>query len=130
MSAPIYGKSCVVKKGTTTIGFGREVRISVDADVVKEYVFGDDKPSVLTSGNKTFRADISMLFIDGTYINDILNGTTVAIEVQPQGTGAGKPKITLSDAVFYGYDFTAVPDGYVTERARAEGKSLTYGTQT
>jgi hypothetical protein len=90
---------------------------------------GSDKPAILKDGNKSFRVRVEKMFIDSTYATNVLNGTSVTIEVRPAGTGTGKPKITLSNVIFTRWEMTADQDGVIMESVEGEGDGLTLGTQ-
>lgn len=130
MSSPLLGRNAVIKKGTQTIGFCQIVDIDADADVVKAYTLGSDKPAILESGNKTFKVRVTKLWIDHAHLSDLLSGTKVTIEVQPAGTGAGKPKITLSNVVFTGWSYSNPQDDIIEETIEGEGMDITAGTQS
>ncbi|MEM3618457.1 MAG: phage tail tube protein [Candidatus Bathyarchaeia archaeon] len=126
----LIGRLGIVKKGTTTIGSVKNVSISLSADLIKEYVLGDDKPDTLASGNKTFSISIEKLYVDKTFAEDVLNGTAVTIEVYPEGIGTNKPKITLNDVVLNSWDFEMAQDGVIGESVSGEAKSIEFGTQS
>jgi len=133
MSTPIIGRTAVVKKGTTEIGYCKSVSVSIDVDLIKEYFIGGtspDKPAVIASGNKSFKVSIEKAFIDSSYATDVLNGSPVTIEVYPQGTGTGKPKITLSNVVFTSWELSVEQDGIIMESIDGEGAGIEFGTQS
>jgi len=132
MSTPIIGRTAVILKGTTEIGYCKSVSVSIDVDLIKEYFIGGtspDKPAVIASGNKSFKVSIEKAFIDAAYATDVLNGSTVTIEVRPQGTGTGKPKITLSNVVFTSWELSVEQDGIIMESIDGEGTGIEFGTQ-
>lgn len=129
MSTPLVGRSAVVKKGTAEIGFCTGVRVTLDVDLIKAYKIGSDLPSLVASGNKSFKVSIEKMYIDNTYAQDVLNGAQVSIEVQPAGAGTGKPKITLSNVVFSSWELTIDQDGVVMESVEGEAASMTLATQ-
>jgi sporulation protein YlmC with PRC-barrel domain len=126
----LLGREGVILKESTPIGSVKNVKISISADKIKEYVLNDDKPDVLASGNKTFKITVGKLYVDKAYAEDVLNGTAIDIEVRPEGTGSSKPKITLSDVVLDGWDFDLKQEGVIGESVGGEGKNITFGTQT
>lgn len=129
MSTPLIGRNAVIKKGTADIGYCTGVRVALDVDLIKAYRIGSDTPAVLTAGNKTFRVSIEKMYIDNAYAADVLNGTAVTIEIQPAGTGTGKPKITLSNVVFNSWELTIDQDGVIMESVEGEGTSIAFATQ-
>jgi hypothetical protein len=129
MSTPLLGRNAVVKKGTEEIGYCTGIRVGIDVDLIKAYKLGSDKPAVLESGNKSFTVRIDKMYIDSTYATDVLNGTKVAIDVLPAGSGAGKPKITLTNVVLTGWDLTIDQDGVIMESVEGEADGITLATQ-
>lgn len=126
---PLLGHSAVVLIDSTEVGYCEGVTVGIDVDLIKEYTLGSDKPSVLEDGNKSFTVSIDKMYIDSTYATDVLNGTAVTIEVRPEGTGAGKPKITISNVILNSWELSITQDGVIMESVSGEGKDLTFGTQ-
>lgn len=129
MSMPLIGRNAVVKKGAVDIGYCIGVRVTIDVDLVKAYRIGSDMPAVIAAGNKTFRVSIEKMYVDNTYAQDVLNGTALTIEVQPAGTGAGKPKITLSNVIFNSWELTIDQGGVIMESIEGEGDSIAFAAQ-
>lgn len=130
MSAPILGRNAVIMKGTQAIGYATGVTTSIDVDIIKAYNLGSDKPVVLESGNKSFSVSIERMYIDSAFASDVLSGTKVTIEIRPQGTGTGKPKITLSNVVFNSWEMEITQDGVIMESVEGEGTDIAFGTQS
>ncbi|RLC74260.1 MAG: hypothetical protein DRI61_16990 [Chloroflexi bacterium] len=130
MSSPIVGYNAVVKKDTTEIGYAKGVTVGIDVDLIKEYALGSNTPSVLEAGNRSFPVSIEKMYVDNTYAQDVCNGTTVDIVVQPAGQGSGKPEITIGDVVFTSWELSVTQDGVVMESLEGEGKSITLSTQS
>jgi len=132
-TTPIIGRTAVIKKGTTEIGFCKSVSVSIDVDLIKEYFIGGtspDRPAVVASGNKSFKVSVKKAFIDSAYATDVLNGTAVTISVLPQGTGTGKPQIDITNVVFTSWEISVEQDGIIMEAVEGEGQSITFGTQS
>jgi hypothetical protein len=132
-NTPLIGRTAVIKKGTTEIGFCKSVSVSIDADIIKEYFISGtnpDRPAIVASGNKSFKVSIEKAFIDSTYATDVLNGTAVTIEVLPQGSGTGKPKITLSNVIFNSWELSVEQDGVIMESVEGEGQGFEIETQS
>jgi hypothetical protein len=118
--------------GTTEIGNCSSVSVSIDAALIKEYYISGtspDKPAFLASGNKSFKVSIKRAYVDGTYASDVLGGTAVTIEVRPQGTGTGLPKITLSNVILNSWDMSIEQAGVILENIKGEGTNIAWGTQ-
>ena len=129
MSTPLLGRNAVVLKGTTEIGYATGIRATIDVDLIKAFKLGSDKPAILESGNKSFTVRIDKMYIDSTYATNVLNGTKVTIDVLPAGSGAGKPKITLTNVVLTGWDLTIDQDGVIMESVEGEADGITLATQ-
>ncbi|MCD6421898.1 hypothetical protein J7L13_00930 [bacterium] len=131
MSAtPLLGSEAVIQKDGTDIGYAKSVTVSIDVDLIKEYVMGSTNPAVLKAGNKSFSVSIEKMFIDNAFANDVLNGTPVSIVVRPGGTGSGKPEITLQNVIFTSWELSIEQDGVVMESVEGEAESITFSTQS
>jgi len=129
---PLLGRNAVILKGATEIGYCNSVTVSIDVDLVKEYAIGGanpDKPAFLASGNKSFKVSIDKMYVDGAHATDVLNGTALTIEVRPEGTGTGKPKITVSNVILNSWELNIAQDGVIMESVEGEGTSIAWGTQ-
>jgi len=129
---PLLGRNAVILKGAAEIGYCNSVTVSIDIDLVKEYAIGGanpDKPAFLASGNKSFKVSIDKMYVDGAHANDVLNGTALTIEVRPEGTGTGKPKITVSNVVLNSWELSIEQDGVIMESVEGEGAGIAWGTQ-
>ena len=128
---PSLGRTAVLKIGTQSIGYCKNITVSIDADLIKDYFINattPDQPAFIASGNKSFKVSIERAWIDTTYANNITQGTALTVEVYPQGTATGKPKITLSNVIFTSYEMTITQDGIIMESMEGEGSSITIGT--
>lgn len=129
MSAtPIIGRNAVIKMGATPIGFATGITCSISADILKQYVFQNDKPSILAAGNKSFKVGCDKLYIDNTYASQVLGGTAVDFEIGPAGTTTGKPKITIKNVVLNLWDFKADQNGIIAEKVTGEGNDFQTST--
>ncbi len=132
MSTPLLGRNAVILEDSTEIGYCENVTVGISADLIKKYAMGGsnpDRPSVLESGNKSFSVSIERAYIDNTYATDVLNGTKLTVEVRPEGTGAGNPKITISNVVLNSFEMTIAQDGVILEALSGEGTAIAWGTQ-
>lgn len=130
MSQPLVAKNAILWDGTTPIGFCREVRWSIDADLIKDYKTDSDKPAILESGNKTFKITFRRFYIDKTYTDKVYTGTKfTTVEIRPQGTGTGKEKIAFSNLVLNKFEGSWASGGIVYESVEGEASDVTIGTQ-
>ena len=126
---PLLGRNAVVLKDGTEIGYCEGVTVGIDVDLIKEYTLGSDKPQVLEAGNKSFSISIDHMYLDNSFANDVLNGSKVTIEIRPEGTGSGKPKITISNVVLNSWEMSIAQDGVILESVSGEGTDIAWGTQ-
>jgi hypothetical protein len=125
----LLGRNGVVLIATVAVGSVKNISVGVSVDKLKEYVMGSDKPDTLLSGNKTFTVSIEKLYVNSTHAAQVIAGTPVVVEVRPEGTGGGKPKITLTDVILDKCDFKAANNGIIGENITGEGKDIAWGTQ-
>jgi len=129
MSAtPIIGRNAVVYMGATAIGYATGVTSSLGADLIKEFAMGSDRAAILASGNKSFKIACDKLYVDNTYLSQVLGGTAVDFIIAPAGTTTGKPKITIKNVVLNVWDFKAEEKGVISEKVSGEGNDLQVGT--
>ena len=130
MSSPVLGKDAVIQIDGEDVGYAKGVRVSIDVDLIKDYVIGSGTPAVLEAGNKSFSVSIDKMWIDSTYADKVLNGTKVSVVVRPAGTGSGLPEITISNVVLNSWELSIEQDGVVMESVSGEGDSISFGTQS
>jgi len=111
-------------------GMAKTVSASIDAALVKEYVLGSDTPAFLSSGNKTFKVSIDVLYANEKYANKVLAGTQFDVVIAPNGWGSGNPLVTLKNVVINGWKQTIDQAGVIAEGLSGEGDSVTLETQS
>jgi sporulation protein YlmC with PRC-barrel domain len=130
MSAtPLIGRFAVVTMGGTVIGLAQNIAADINADLIKEFALGSDKPLIIASGNKHFKIKVDKMYIDGTYATQLLNGTAADFVITPQGTTfTGKPKYTLKNVVLITYNYKNDQKGIILESVSGEGTDWQVGT--
>ena len=124
----LIGRNGVVTIATVAVGSLKNINVDISAEKLKEYVMGSDLPSDLDAGNKSITFSIEKLFVDSTHINQVLNGTVVAIVFSPEGTSAGKQKYTINSAILDKVSVKQAQGGFVMHNVSGEGMSLTIGS--
>jgi len=124
----LIGRNGVVTIASVAVGSLKNINVDVSAEKLKEYVMGSDLPSDLDAGNKSITFSIEKLFVDSTHINQVLNGTVVAIVFSPEGTSAGKQKYTINSAILDKVSVKQAQGGFVMHNVSGEGMSLTIGS--
>ena len=126
MSAPIKGRSAVVKKDTVEIGYCKGVTIGIEAGLIKDYKIGDDDPAVLESGNKGFPITIEKMYIAKTYADLIITTPTkFDLVLLPAGTG---DTYTVKNVVLTRWNMRIVQDGIILEGLEGRGDDITLPT--
>ena len=128
MSTPMVGRSGVVKKEGVAIGYCKGITTTVSAEINSDYSMDSTAPVFVEGGNQSYKVSIERMYIDNTYLSLILAGTKVDIEVDPAGSTAGKPKITIADVVFSSWKLSQKLTGAVLEDLEGEGLTVTAGT--
>jgi len=110
-------------------GLAKTCAVSVDVDLVKEYVIGSDKPAMLASGKKGFKVSFDMLYMDDKYAQKVLAGSKFDVIVAPDGWATGKPLVTLRNVVLNTWERSITQDGVTAESVEGEGESVEVTTQ-
>jgi len=111
------------------IGMAKSVTASFDADLVKEYVLGSDKPAFLASGNKSFKVSFDLLYVNDKYAQKVLNGDKFDVVIAPDGWGTGKPLVTLRNVVLNSWEQSITQDGMIAEAVEGEAEGAEVATQ-
>jgi hypothetical protein len=110
-------------------GYAKSVSASIDADLVKEYTLGSDKPAYLASGNKTFKVSFELLYANDKYAQKVLAGDKFDVIIAPDGWGSGKPLVTLKNVVINSWEQSIEQDGVIAESLEGEGDNIELATQ-
>jgi sporulation protein YlmC with PRC-barrel domain len=122
----LIGRNGVITIATVAVGSVKNINVDISAEKLKEYVMGNDKPDSLDAGNKSFTFSIDKLFVDSTHINQVMNGTVVAIAFSPAGTSA--QKYTINSAILDKGSIKQSQGGYVMHNVTGEGMGLTWSS--
>jgi len=110
-------------------GLAKTCTVSVDVDLVKEYVIGSDTPNFLTSRKKGFKVSFDMLYMDDKYAQKVLAGSKFDVIVAPDGWATGKPLVTLRNVVLNSWENSITQDGVIAESVEGEGENIEVTTQ-
>ena len=131
-STPVLSRLAVVQVGGTAIGFLTDFTSDIKAEVIKEYVCQTaPTPAFLVSGNQSHTFKASALFVPSLYaalLNDVLNGTVVAVIWGPQGTTTGSPKITFNNVILTAYSVKNGQKATIANDISGEGQSVATST--
>jgi hypothetical protein len=130
LSTPIVGRNGVVKKAGTAIGYAKGVSVSIGVDLIKDYAMNSNKPAIVEDGNQSYKVSVESMYVDNTYATVVLTGDAVDIELDPAGSGTGKPKVTVKNVVFTSWKLDQKQNGVVMQSMEGEGDDLQLGTIT
>jgi len=125
MSIPILGRNALLKINAMEIGYCEGLTIGIDADRIKEYKIGSQKPQVLEPGNLTIPWKATLMYVDKTYANYVLSGTKFTMTVQPSGTG---DTYTLSNCLALKWDQDIRQNGVILSSVSGEAMDITLPT--
>jgi len=128
LAGPWLGSDAYVKYGATECGYATGVDIRISADIIKEYVIGQVNPGVLKTGPQSYPVSVDKMMLDTEACEDVLNGDTLSLVVQPGGTESGSPKFTVGNITFNEWELHVGPEGVIIESLKGEGTTFTSGT--
>lgn len=130
-TSPQIGRIAVLQVNGTTVGYLKGVTTKPSAKVVKDYSCansGGDIPSVIFSGNKEFKIDADIMYVDETYVNLFLANNPMTIIFGPVGSSGGNPKETYNNCILASAEIDHKQDGIVGHKISFEAQSVTVGT--
>jgi hypothetical protein len=125
---PLIGRNAVIEMGGVAIGYATGFSADITVDKIEEFQLGSPNQAILAAGNQHFKISCDRLWIDATYVTQILAGTAVAFILAPAGTVTGNPKITISNVILLTQNMTVTQKGVVGEKITGEGNSYVTGT--
>jgi hypothetical protein len=121
--AVVVGRNARILYGTPTpvaIAYGKNITVKMSAEAIKEYSVDSASPAILASGNQTYTWSIDRLYVDETYANLLLSGTTFQIIFSPIGTPLGSHYVTLTGCIITSSEHSAGESGGVLEKLSGE----------
>jgi len=130
LSSPVKPIHGVIMVGGTAIGAGLVTTsgVTITKDVDEFYGIGGSGEPTLIPGHRSYRGRFSKAYIDTVYANLVLGTAGAEVIVYPKGSATGNPKITCSNCIFSGEDFTMDEDAVVAEGLSFVAKSVAFGT--
>jgi hypothetical protein len=131
-TTPQIGRLALLQVNSITVGYLKGVKTTPIAKVVKDYACantGGDLPAVMFSGNKEFKIDADLMYVDETYVNMFLAANNnISIVFGPVGSSTGNPKETYNNCIVTSAPIDHKQDGIVGHKVNFEAQSLTTGT--
>jgi len=129
LTGPVAGRLAVLKIGGVAVGKLRNVRIQMSKDIIKDYSMDQVNPEIFYPGEETYTFTAEKLWVDSVWVNSVIGqpDSGYTIEVYPEGTSSGSPKISLGNAIFTRWSVQNAMDGAAIENVEGEGKSISVG---
>jgi hypothetical protein len=129
MSTPQIGRLASLYVNGTKVGYLKGTTVKMTAKSVKDYQCAEkdgDKPAVLFSGNKEFKIDADLLYVDETYVQLFLDSPNdISIVFAPVGSTTNKPQETYNNCVMLSAEIDQKQDGIVGHKISFEASSVT-----
>jgi hypothetical protein len=124
MSTPLLGRNARLYKDGVVIGYGKNISVKGSAELIKEYSMDSLTPAIVSPGKQTFNWSAEKLYVDGSWMTLLLNGTEFDIVFAPTGSNTQAPYETWSDCVVLNVERTAGETGGILEKVDGEAKSV------
>jgi len=125
MSTPLLGRNARLYKDGVVIGYGKNISVKASAELIKDYSMDSLTPAIVAPGKQTFNWSAEKLYIDGSWMTLLLNGTEFDIVFAPTGSNTTPPYETWSDCIVLNVERTAGETGGILEKVDGEAKSVT-----
>lgn len=112
------------------IGYARNVRVGMDASLIKIYNIESDEPDVLESAEKSFTVSIERMYLDERLAKVyLLEKKPFTLHVKPAGSGVGLELIKLLDVHLTSYSLSIEQDGLILDSVEGEASDLVFTNQ-
>ena len=131
VGGPKAGRNATIYVGNDKVGKLRNVKCAAAVKLIKDYSNDQRSPEVLEASDETYTVSAEKMWVDSAHANAIKDQSGgVSVVIYPAGRTSGEMSVTLGDAIFTRYQFTADRDGVSAEAIEGEGKTLTIGVYT
>ena len=125
-ASPVLGRNARLLKSGTPIGYGKNISVKAEAEIIKDYSMDALTPAVTGAVKQTFTWSMERLFTDETYIALLIAGTKFDLIFAPEGTPTtGTEYETWTNCIILSCERTAGEDGAVLERLSGEAEGVT-----
>jgi len=125
VSTPKLGRNARLYKDGVVIGYGKNISVKGTAELIKEYSMDSLSPCIVAPGKQSFTWTMDKLYVDGSWMTALLNGTEFDLVFAPTGSATQQPYETWADCVVLSCERTAGETGGVLEKIEGEAKSVT-----
>jgi hypothetical protein len=89
---PKLGRNARLLKDGAAIGYGKNISVVADAEILKVTSMDSLQPAIVAAGQQTFKWTMERLFTDKTYLALLLAGTKFDLIFAPEGSPVGSSK--------------------------------------
>ena len=127
MSAtPKIGRDARLLKSGVEIGYGKNITVTADAELIKVYSMDALTPEITAAGKQTFKWSMERLFTDATYLALLLAGTSFDLIFAPEGTPLDSSEYeTWTDCVILHREVKAGETDGIIENISGEATGVT-----
>jgi hypothetical protein len=125
---PVLGRNARLIKGTTAIGYGKNISVAADAEIIKVYSMDSLQPAIMGVGKQTFKWGCDRLFTDKTYLSLLLAGTKFDLVFAPEGDSEGDTVETWKNCTILHCERKAGEDDGVLENISGEAEGVEFPT--
>ncbi len=124
MSARL-GRNARLYKDGTVIGYGKNISVKGQAEILKEYSMDALTPAVTGAGKQTFTWTMERLYTSGEYMTLLLAGTQFDLVFAPTRSSTTTPYETWSNCTITSVERTAGESGGLLEKIEGEAETVT-----
>ncbi len=125
VNTPKLGRNARLYKDGVVIGYGKNISVKASAELLKDYSMDSLTPALVAPGKQTFKWGADKLYVDGSFMTLLLNGTSFDIVFAPTGSDTDAPYEEWNDCVVLSVERTAGETGGIIEKVDGEAKSVT-----
>ena len=127
MSAtPKIGRDARLLKSGVEIGYGKNITVTADAELIKVYSMDALTPEITAAGKQTFKWNMERLFTDATYLSLLLAGTSFDLIFAPEGSPLDSSEYeTWTDCLVLHREVKAGEEDGIIENISGEATGVT-----
>ena len=127
MSAtPKIGRDARLLKSGVEIGYGKNITVTADAELIKVYSMDALTPEITAAGKQTFKWSMERLFTDATYLSLLLAGTSFDLIFAPEGSPLDSSEYeTWTDCLVLHREVKAGEEDGIIENISGEATGVT-----
>ena len=124
MGDPYLGRNARLFKDGVVIGYGKNISVRAVAELIKEYSMDALTPAIVAPGKQTFSWSAEKLYINGAYLQLLLDGTEFDLVFAPAGSPTLEPYDTWLNCVVLSVERRAGEAGGILEIVTGEAQSV------